>query len=167
MNPSYGIALERERLRAAGAADAELPTHSEFVVVPRFGHEVPVSGNYRTQNVRYEIEKMDRLGNVLPLTPDDGDHRLALNETFAPDSKRSNVYICPSCESAIPNLLIDTMGVTEGKPHGVIKRFTIDGSPARIYDPSLRKAYDFVRADAKFKSKSGSFTFDYGNDPQR
>lgn len=79
MNPLYGVAVERERLRATGAEDTEpevesatdaqsqagdrwvtidhrhvlihegqrlrLPTHSEFVVVPRFGHEVPISSN--------------------------------------------------------------------------------------------------------------------------
>lgn len=164
MNPLYGVAVERERLRATGAEDTEpevesatdaqsqagdrwvtidhrhvlihegqrlrLPTHSEFVVVPRFGHEVPISSNYRTENIRYEIEKMDRLGNVLPLAPEDGDHRVTLRETLAPDSKRTDVYICHSCESATPNLLIDTMGVTQGRPHAVIKRFTIDGAPA-------------------------------------
>lgn len=110
---------------------------------------------------------MDRLGNVLPLALEDGDHRVTLRETLAPDSKRTDVYICHSCESATPNLLIDTMGVTQGRPHAVIKRFTIDGAPARIYDPSLQQAYDFVRADTKFNSKSGNFIFAYGNDPHR
>lgn len=96
-----------------------------------------------------------------------GDHRVAVAETLTPDSKTGDVHICRPCESAIPNLLIDTMGVAEGKPHAVIKRFAIDGSPARIYDPSLRRAYDFVSTDAKFKRKSGSFNFVYGDDPRQ
>jgi hypothetical protein len=43
-----------------------------------------------------------------------------------------------------------------------VKRFDIDGHPARIYDQKSKTTYDFAYVDASAKT---GFTFTFGNDP--
>ena len=66
---------------------------------------------------------------------------------------------------ANPNSLRDTDSISSSaKGHTVEKRFTIDhGKPVRIYDPTTKKKYDYVRVAASMKK---GFVFTYGNDPQ-
>jgi hypothetical protein len=63
------------------------------------------------------------------------------------------------------------MNVTQGNPNSVVKRFTIDkGTKIQVYDQATKKAYDYVRVDAKFstnQSKHATFQFHFRNDPKQ
>lgn len=134
----------------------------EPAVVPGSQLSLP-SG--RDEKVDYNLVQLDSKGQTS--TPD-ADHTLTLTEKLVvPDkNKKANPEICSAgCTSSNPNSLRDTDSISSSaKGHTVEKRFTIDhGKPVRIYDPTTKKKYDYVRVAASMKK---GFVFTYGNDPQ-
>jgi hypothetical protein len=156
------VSAQSTQIAAQEAANQQ----TQFVLIPSIQEEKPTGGpNQNEQKVDYTLGKLDSQGEVSNLTPADGDHFVTLHEKLTKgDSK--NVGICNSCTDRNPNKSEDTMQVTAGNPHSVEKRFTIDkGTPVKVYDPKSKKAYDYVRVDAKYTgNKLHSFKMTFGND---
>lgn len=191
MNPAYGRGVENAReSKSVEDHDDDLASHwvtiegrhvlihepigpqeqsrqREWVVVPTFEKEQKLGDNYKAQRVHYSAVIMRPDGYVSNPRPQDGDHQVQLTEQLTNASKKSDLHICHPCIGDMPNSLTDTMSVTAGKPHSVVKRFAIDGNPVRIYDPASGKTYDYARSNAKYSSKGPSFALTYGNDPKK
>jgi len=140
---------------------------TRLVVVPNLKDAKPFkrSATFKEETVTYDVKHLDSNGQLTSANKDATDHSVTLTEKFTDGDKGNHdVKICTPCESSAPNKIIDTMGVNSGKNDSVVKRFTVDGNAARVYDPATKKAYDFVRVDASFKN---GFVFTYGNDPKQ
>jgi hypothetical protein len=108
-------------------------------------------------------------GKISELEPGDNNHSVTLTETYPPGYKGEKVP--QNCEKTCDagnskNAITDTMQVTNGHPHSIIKTFQVDKVNAKVVDPGSSRAYDFVRVDAKY-SKTNSFKMSYGNNPEK
>jgi RHS repeat-associated protein len=114
------------------------------------------------QNVLYEVSAIDSNGTPTPVE-NAQDHSLELKETI-PHEKRNKKKDFKTCTGQCTGSgsFTDHMEVPAGKGHSVVKRFDIDGHPARIYDQKSKTTYDFAYVDASAKT---GFTFTFGNDP--
>lgn len=83
---------------------------------------------------------------------DEGSHTVTLTENLT----KGKASICTGSKcsgTALPgHPFPDRMQVSANeKGHVVEKRFTVDGRPARVYDPVSKKSFDYVRVDASMK----------------
>jgi hypothetical protein len=98
-------------------------------------------------------------------TQDEDKHTVSLKETLT----KGEASICkggPKCTgTTLPgHPFPDGMIVNKGKGHTVEKRFTIDGHPARVYDPTQHKIFDYVRVVASMKS---GFDYTFHNNSEQ
>ena len=121
--------------------------------------DVKYGDKAREQNVDYNLVQTDSKGNT-SATDKPSEHKVELKEKLLTGDPKK-VTICTG-QCVTQGTLTDTMSITAGKGHSVEKRFLVDGSATKIYDPGTRKHTDFVRVDASVKR---GFVFNYGTDP--
>jgi RHS repeat-associated protein len=121
-------------------------------------------GDSLETDATYGISVLDAYGNLTPLSPFES-HAITMTETLDADrTKGDKPSICDKgCTDTVngsAQTTTDHMSV-HGKNVAVLdKRFTIDGSAAKVYDPATKKTYDYIN---EVNSVKGGTQFTYQN----
>jgi hypothetical protein len=108
---------------------------------------------------------MDANGKITPPTEKE-EHSLTMTETL--DTKKSKGPAPQICDKPCGGNVVgtetlkDTMRVSGKNVVVLDKRFTIDGKPAKVFDPGTGRATDFVHQESTVK---GGTILTYGDNP--
>ena len=123
-------------------------------------------GPQQTETVAgFGVAHMDANGKITPPAEKE-EHSLTFTETL--DTKKSKgpaPQICsqPCGENVVGTETVkDTMRVSGKNVVVLDKRFTIDGKPAKVFDPGTGRARDFVH---QVSSVKGGTILTYGDNP--
>ena len=111
--------------------------NQQLLVSPDKKADVKYGDNTLEQNVDYNLVQTDSKGNTSPADKP-SEHKVELKEKLLTGDPKK-VTICTG-QCVTQGTLTDTMSVTAGKGHSVEKRFLVDGSATKIYDPGTKKA---------------------------